>query len=308
MSWLAASSRGRPMEASPPSYAAGRVLGKLVNGSLPANISSLFDQDWGTVNPETGIMRANCEDSVAWGNYGAFDPGLVARFHGDIGQKFTVECPDSCRKARASIWGCNPFMDESSICKAALGMNRITNDGGLVSFQIVPPEDHWDSCKLQQGINTDKWKWYEWKKADRPNKIARKCSKDWVASSPGVPCPEVVKKYRQNCKVTHGIEHCFGARAFKFLEPAQSPAMSPDSGTFFGKLTVTVTATADQTVACTIDGTVPNAADPAPGTAVDSTLELSHDGSYVVKVEFLSFILLCQNLEIQSMCIHLVLS
>ena len=164
----------------------------------------------GTVNPETGIMRANCEDSVAWGNYGAFDPGLVARFHGDIGQKFTVECPDSCRKARASIWGCNPFMDESSICKAALGMNRITNDGGLVSFQIVPPEDHWDSCKLQQGINTDKWKWYEWKKADRPNKIARKCSKDWVASSPGVPCPEVVKKYRQNCKVTHGIEHCFG--------------------------------------------------------------------------------------------------
>ena len=55
------------------------------------------------------------------------------------------------------------------------------------------------------------------------------------------------------------------------------------------------------------DGTLPNAAHPAPGTAVDGKLELSHDGSYVVKVDFLSFILLCVNLEIQCMYIHRLL-
>jgi len=92
-----------------------------------ATRSGLFDQDWGTVNPETGMMRVHCDDSVAWGNYGAFNEVLINRFQGKIGQKFTVECPDRCIKGRAPVWGCNPFMDESSICKAALGLGRISN-------------------------------------------------------------------------------------------------------------------------------------------------------------------------------------
>jgi hypothetical protein len=103
-----------------------------LRSSTTANASltnALFDQDWGTVNPETGMVRVHCDDSVAWGNYGAFNAVLIARFQGALGQKFTVECPDNCIKMQtASVWGCNPFMDESSICKAALGLGLITNE------------------------------------------------------------------------------------------------------------------------------------------------------------------------------------
>ena len=51
--------------------------------------------------------------------------------------KYTVECPDGCRKG-TEIWGCNPFIDESSKCKAAIGMGQISDAAGrLVSFQLV---------------------------------------------------------------------------------------------------------------------------------------------------------------------------
>ena len=79
-----------------------------------------------------------------------------------------------------------------------------------MSFQIVPPEAQWKDCKMKNGVRTNKWTWYEWKKATRASKIKKKCSKEWVAATPDLPYPEVIKKYRQNCKVTHGIEHCFG--------------------------------------------------------------------------------------------------
>ena len=83
-----------------------------------------------------------------------------------------------------------------------------------MSFQIVPPEAQWKDCKMKNGVRTNKWTWYEWKKATRASKIKKKCSKEWVAATPDLPCPEVIKKYRQNCKKTHGIEHCFGMHIF----------------------------------------------------------------------------------------------
>ena len=138
---------------------------------------------------------------------------------------------------------------------------------------------------MKNRVNTNKWTWYEWKKAANPDNIKRTCSKDWVAATPDLPCPEVVKKYRQNCKVTNSIEHCFGARAFKFIDAQAAPAMSPDSGVYFGKTTITVTSAPKTTVACTIDGSAPNAANPASGTIVDGRLDLSIDGNFVVKCQ-----------------------
>ena len=207
---------------------------------------------------------------------------------GKMDQKYTVECPDGCRKG-TEIWGCNPFMDESSICKAAIGMGQISDAaGGLVSFQLVEPEDHWDACSLKGGVTTSKWTWYEWKKALRPSKIKSKCTEEWQRAYPGAPCEQVIKKYRQNCKMTHGIEHCYGARAFKFLEPSTAPVMEPASGVFFGTMSVSITATTGQSTVCTTDGTVPNAADPALGTTVSGSLELSNDGTYLVKCQAIS--------------------
>ena len=54
---------------------------------------------WGAANPETGIQRIECGDSVA---DGAFDAShtdtsvffLETRFRGEVGQSFIVECPN----------------------------------------------------------------------------------------------------------------------------------------------------------------------------------------------------------------------
>jgi hypothetical protein len=90
----------------------------------------------GVMNPETGMPRVLCDDSVAWGKYGSFEPDLVNRFHGEIGQRYTVECPDNCRKG-GPVWGCNPFLDESSICKAAVGMGKFSNDKGIYTYPCL---------------------------------------------------------------------------------------------------------------------------------------------------------------------------
>ena len=88
--------------------------------------------------------------------------------------------------------------------------------------------------------------------------------------------------------MTHGIEHCYGARAFMFLEPSTAPVMEPASGVFFGTMSVSITATTGQSTVCTTDGTVPNVANPALGTTVSGSLELSNDGTYLVKCQAIS--------------------
>ena len=113
----------------------------------------------GHFNPETGMMRVQCDDRVAWGDHGGFEEKFISRFKGEIGQRYTVECPPGCGLTQpflAPIWGCNPFLDESSICKAAVGMGKIqAREGGAVSFQLVKPEKEYKSCDLQHGIDSD---------------------------------------------------------------------------------------------------------------------------------------------------------
>lgn len=55
------------------------------------------------------------------------------------------------------------------------------------------------------------------------------------------------------------MPHCFGRRAFKFLQPEKAPTVVPDSGLYVGRLTVSAIAPASATVRCTIDGSQPNA-------------------------------------------------
>jgi hypothetical protein len=196
-------------------------------------------------------------------------------------------------------------MDESSICKAAMAAGVFNNKnlmtgfldkgmegnmiGSEVSFLLVAPEDHYDSCNLKGNVVSTKWLWQEWKKAKTPERIARDCSKEWTAKSPESPCPEIIKKYRQQCFITNQMEHCFGARGVKFLEMAAAPSMSPDSGVFLGKVKIVVTlASPDLNAACTTDGTQPNADDPAPGTRIDASVQLTIQGTYVVKCQAIS--------------------
>ncbi len=37
-----------------------------------------------------GITLVQCDDTVSHGAYGSTDETLIARFHGDIGQRYTV--------------------------------------------------------------------------------------------------------------------------------------------------------------------------------------------------------------------------
>jgi len=54
-----------------------QTTGSMARSTYAANRCCWFGR--GTVNPDTGVMRLHCDDSVAWGNYGAFDPVLIAR-------------------------------------------------------------------------------------------------------------------------------------------------------------------------------------------------------------------------------------
>ena len=68
-----------------------------------------------------GILLLQCSDSVSWGKWGDTDMTLITRFHHEYGTRYTVECPTRCLSALPLIYGLGkgPYMDETSICKAA---------------------------------------------------------------------------------------------------------------------------------------------------------------------------------------------
>jgi len=128
--------------------------------------------EWGSVNPETGMQRLTCSDSVAdssgngapknrfWGGplvgkssgeVQACAPGEpcndpCARSACNVGEVYAVECPVQCLKEQlgGAVFGAgtkeNPFMDLSSVCRAAIAAG-VSNDkdSNIVTFKIVDP-------------------------------------------------------------------------------------------------------------------------------------------------------------------------
>jgi hypothetical protein len=88
-----------------------------------------------------GVLLLQCSDSVAWGKWGSTEQSLTSRFHADFGTRFTVECPTRCSLALPLLYGCGkgPYMDESSICKAA-GNHK--NSHGHVHRVFMPLSCH----------------------------------------------------------------------------------------------------------------------------------------------------------------------
>ncbi|KAJ1477571.1 hypothetical protein T484DRAFT_1820844, partial [Baffinella frigidus] len=115
--------------------------------------SALFQ--WGAKNPVTGTPRVDCSDSLADAstNGAAADrflsPSDCASAAGGaacgVGRTFTVECPPGCVRRGGEVFGAgtrsNPFMDLSSICKAALvsGLAGGNSSPSLVTFEVVAP-------------------------------------------------------------------------------------------------------------------------------------------------------------------------
>jgi len=158
--------------------AADAKLAKLTtaNGNVrlpspqPEHQAAFSHFEWGTVNPVSGLQRLTCSDSLAdasgnsapknrlWGGplAGKTDvevdscaPGQpcndpCARSACNVGEVYTVECPSNCLKQElgGAVFGAgteqNPFMDLSSVCRAALAAG-VSNDAetNIVAFEVV---------------------------------------------------------------------------------------------------------------------------------------------------------------------------
>jgi len=222
-----------------------------------------------------------------------------------VGDRYTLECPRSCSQANARIYGCGlgPYMDESSICKAAVGLKLIGDDvGGVVTIELVEPQAEYKGCSLR-GVNdldkgkksgvvqieTQKWIWWKWRYAEKADRINSYCPADWISANPGVPCQKVLEKYRADCKVTYGVNNCFGLRAFKFIEPAARPNIDPAKGIFEDSAVVTVTPGKDDPstfIVCTTDGSAPDAssAGKMPPLPPDGIITLA-PGNYTIQCQ-----------------------
>ncbi|EKX49245.1 hypothetical protein GUITHDRAFT_104774 [Guillardia theta CCMP2712] len=264
---------------------------RLINVTSLQNKSALkdssWDVNWGLKNPVTGVDRAQCGDSVGWGSWGSTDKEAVNRFHGQVGQTYTVECPDGCDNA-GPVWGCGTFLDDSSICKAAILMGMASKDkSSVVSFQLVEPLMQYPDCK-KNGISTDSWMWYEWKKASKVDKVQSYCPAGWLNTHTiDQPCEALLRKYRWDCKISHDIEHCFGVRAFQFVQASTPPSVNPPSGQFIGTVKVTVTAPAGERILCTTDGSDPRISDALFDNLVSGqqTFELKSEGKNTLKCQ-----------------------
>lgn len=75
-------------------------------------------------------------EAVAW----ADDP---QQHRGEIGETFTVECPEDGEPDQ--VWGAGIYTDDSSVCTAAVQSGLITlEDGGEVTYEIAEGEDEYE--------------------------------------------------------------------------------------------------------------------------------------------------------------------
>ena len=247
--------------------AAGRVTGSLPGQMHFQQLGVVKGQrgkwGWGLVNPATGIPRVECGDSVA---DGAFDAGeydessaiaaLKTRFHAAVNTTFVVECP-ACKASgtRSLVYGCGPFLDSSSICRAATMEGKLgLAHPGLVAFTLVEPVKDYQGCQKMayddildptaayssERLTSFGYDWAEWYKASDPRKLAaygeEKC----------------VLKYRTNCYRKKDLSRCHGLRAFQIIDPPFFDVLPPQvhpgpftanaPGLFVDKVTITMEA------------------------------------------------------------------
>ena len=150
-------------------------------------------------------------------------------------------------------------MDDSSICKAAVGAKlAVDKELSVFSFELGPPQEQYKGCMmygrqynpetLPSDVNPRRnsvavvgadWTWHEWEKAARPDKLSKYCPEGWVSQHPGEPCTATINRYREQCRMVDGKLGCWGQRSFKFLDPSGEPDIEPLDGSYPGEVTVT---------------------------------------------------------------------
>jgi hypothetical protein len=114
----------------------------------------------GTGLSQRGYLQKQEQDVLCTSQSGASrtsDPDLAPRHKGcpdpcaysacNVGQTFTVQCPDNCFQSAGVVYGSpessgvlGPYQDTSSICRAAILSGVGTNDDSFyTTFTILPP-------------------------------------------------------------------------------------------------------------------------------------------------------------------------
>lgn len=152
---------------------------------------------WGTENPDTGDIRLDCTDTLASADSNG---GGMNRFWGgntkvdacgprdkcedrcayepcNIGSTYRVECPGNCAHYGADVFGgagrtFNVFMDDSSICRAALSVGAGSKtEPFFVEIKVVQAQPAYEGA-LHMGpggdITTFNYVWHKWDWAENP--------------------------------------------------------------------------------------------------------------------------------------------
>ncbi|WP_370328081.1 LCCL domain-containing protein [Euzebya sp.] len=79
----------------------------------------------------------------------------AAEYRGEIGATVTVDCP--AQGEVGSLWGTDPYTDDSSICTAGVHAGAITvEDGGEVTIRIADGETSYDGGEAN-GVTAADW-------------------------------------------------------------------------------------------------------------------------------------------------------
>ena len=150
---------------------------------------------WGYENPDTGDIRVDCTDTLAnsGSNGGQFDRFWGGAGNGDacgprndcedecaytpcnIGTVYKVECPGHCGHYGADVFGgagrtANVFMDDSSICRAALsvGEGSLTHPF-FVYIKVVEAQPAYEGrLHMVHDLTTFNYVWHRWDWSENP--------------------------------------------------------------------------------------------------------------------------------------------
>ena len=270
----------------------GEELENEIQGALlPSGKTEGSDPERWLMGPpfQVGGIRGNyvgCGDSVAYGalgeNYLNGDLDKVRRFHGDVGELYAIRCPAHCGRwlSYSLVYGCDPYLDASSICMAAIMDNKIGyKSGGDIIIKLVPPIPHYKTCwrevhawKDVEGANmpergrgqqlpppykklwsTMPFSFDEWNKADGAQSLTMGSYHN----------NKELLQFRSTCQYPE-VESdigCAGRRAFVIMNLRQdgegaNPVLSPASGSYPCPLLVDIYAP-KQRIFFTDDGSYP---------------------------------------------------
>ena len=163
-------------------------------------------QQWADIQHASTVHAVSCMDTVANGHsdchlWPSMSPSdfvvkseacasKMKRFHGNVGDSYTIQCPSNCDQEQSSIvygpGNGNSFLDHSSICRAAIAKGVLVGPAGLVVIRLVEPIASYPAnpsmpfssgAQIARPLSTQRvngwaFSWPEWNRADDNTSVA----------------------------------------------------------------------------------------------------------------------------------------